>query len=225
MALGTWCLLHFWGPVRVKVNYKGRKDNLIIMIENISWRKMMFLEDRRKLQFWKTPFVSSWDSDAAPWEKEIPSPKRIKYSVSWTSKKANGSVLNKTCFFSSSIPWLGRSSGKGIGYPLQYSWASLVAQLVKNLPVIQETLVLSLVWEDPLEKGKATHSRILANSGEFHILYSPWGCKESDMTEWLSLHFTSSLERVVERCQPPSLGSDSLNCLAFESVSGLGKSS
>ena len=55
------------------------------------------------------------------------------------------------------IPGLGRSSGEGIGYPLQCSWASLVAQLVKNLPAMQETGVQSLDWEDPLEKGKATH--------------------------------------------------------------------
>ena len=60
------------------------------------------------------------------------------------------------------IPWLGRSSGEGIGYPLQYSWASLVAQLVKNLPAMHETWVGILGWEDPLEKGKATHSSILA---------------------------------------------------------------
>ena len=53
------------------------------------------------------------------------------------------------------------SPGEGLGYPLQYSWASLVAQLVKNLPVIQETWVQSLGWEDPLEKAKATHSSIL----------------------------------------------------------------
>ena len=59
-------------------------------------------------------------------------------------------------------PGLGGSTGEGIGYPLQYSWASLVAQLGKNLPAIQETWVLSLDWEDPLEKGKATHSSILA---------------------------------------------------------------
>jgi len=62
----------------------------------------------------------------------------------------------------SSIPGSGRSAGEGIGYPLQYSWASLVAQLVKNLPTMQETWVQSLGWEDPLEKGKATHSSILA---------------------------------------------------------------
>ena len=61
-----------------------------------------------------------------------------------------------------SIPGLGRSPGEGIGYPLQYSWASLVAQLVKNLPAMRETWVQSLGWEDPLEKGKATHSNILA---------------------------------------------------------------
>ena len=60
------------------------------------------------------------------------------------------------------IPGLGRSPGEGIGYPLQYSWASLVAQLVKNPPAMQETWVQSLGWEDPLEKGKATHSSILA---------------------------------------------------------------
>ena len=51
---------------------------------------------------------------------------------------------------------------EGIGYPLQYSWASLVAQLVKNLPAMRETWVRSLGWEDPLERGKATHSSILA---------------------------------------------------------------
>jgi len=60
------------------------------------------------------------------------------------------------------IPGSGRSPGEGIGYPLQYSWASLVAELVKNLPGMRETWVRSLGWEDPLEKGKATHSNILA---------------------------------------------------------------
>ena len=60
------------------------------------------------------------------------------------------------------IPGLGRSPGEWIGYPLQCSWASLVAQLVKNLPAMQETWVRSLGWEDPLEEGKATHSSILA---------------------------------------------------------------
>ena len=61
-----------------------------------------------------------------------------------------------------SIPGSGRSTGEGIGYPLQYSWASLVVELVKNLPAMQETWVQSLGLEDPLEKGKAIHSSILA---------------------------------------------------------------
>ena len=60
------------------------------------------------------------------------------------------------------IPQSGRSGGEGIGYPFQSSWASLVAQLVKNLPAMQETWVLSLGWEDPLETATATHSSILA---------------------------------------------------------------
>ena len=60
------------------------------------------------------------------------------------------------------IPGSGGSPGEGLGYPLQYCWASLVAQLVKNLPAIREAWVRSLGWEDPLEKGKATHSSILA---------------------------------------------------------------
>ena len=90
----------------------------------------------------------------------------------------------------SSIPGSGRPTGERIGYPLQYCWASLVAQLVKNPPAIWETWVLSLGREDCLEKGKATHSLVFW-PGEFHGLYSPspWGHKESDTTEWLSLHF------------------------------------
>ena len=60
-----------------------------------------------------------------------------------------------------SIPGSERSAGEGIGYPLQNSWASLVVQLVKNPPAMRETWVQSLSWEDPLKKGKATHSPVL----------------------------------------------------------------
>ena len=56
---------------------------------------------------------------------------------------------------SSSIPGLGRSPVEGTSYPLKYSWASLVAQKVKNLPALRDTWVRSLGWEDPLEKGMA----------------------------------------------------------------------
>ena len=60
------------------------------------------------------------------------------------------------------IPGLGRSPGEGIGYPLQYSWAFFVAQMVRNPPAMWSTWVQSLGWEDSLEKGKTTQFRILA---------------------------------------------------------------
>ena len=63
---------------------------------------------------------------------------------------------------SSSIPGSGRFTEEGIGDPLQYSWASLVAQMVKNPPAMQETCVPSLGEEDHLEKEMAAHSSILA---------------------------------------------------------------
>ena len=61
-----------------------------------------------------------------------------------------------------SILGLGRSAGEGIGYPLQYSWVSLVAQMVKNLPAMREAWVQFLGWDGPLEEGMATHCSILA---------------------------------------------------------------
>ena len=60
------------------------------------------------------------------------------------------------------IPGLGRFPGEGKGYPFQYSRASLVVQVVNNLPAMRETWVQSLGWEDSLEKGKATQFSILA---------------------------------------------------------------
>ena len=78
------------------------------------------------------------------------------------------------------VPGSGRSSGEGIGYPLHYSWASLVAQTVTNLPVMQETWVHSLGQESLLEKGMSTHScSCLGNFMDRGSLvsYSPWGCR------------------------------------------------
>ena len=75
----------------------------------------------------------------------------------------------------SSIPGSGRSPWEGIGYPLQYSYASLVAQLIKSSPATRETWVRSLGREDPLEKGTATHSSTLT----WRILWTiPWGRKD-----------------------------------------------
>ena len=79
------------------------------------------------------------------------------------------------------IPGLGRSPGEGIGYPFQYSLASLVPQMVKNPPAKWETWVQSLGWEDPLEKEMATHSSILAWRIPWTV--QSWGGKESDATE------------------------------------------
>ena len=62
----------------------------------------------------------------------------------------------------SAIPRSGRYPAEGVGYPLQYSWASLGAQMVNNPPAVQETWVQSLSWEDALEECMATHSSILA---------------------------------------------------------------
>ena len=62
----------------------------------------------------------------------------------------------------SSVPGSGRSAGEGIGYPLQYFWVSLAAQLLNNLPAMWETWILFLGWVDPLEKGKAIYPSILA---------------------------------------------------------------
>ena len=102
----------------------------------------------------------------------------------------------------SSIPGSGRLSGEGIGYPFQYSSASLVAQTVKNLPAMQETQVRSLGWEDPLVKGMAPHSSVFAwripmDGGAWwaavHAV-AKWGCNESDTTERLS---TSTWEVMV----------------------------
>ena len=61
-----------------------------------------------------------------------------------------------------SIPGWGRSPEEGIGYPLYYSWASLVAQTVKNSPALRETWIWFLGWEDSLEKDVATQSSIIA---------------------------------------------------------------
>ena len=85
-----------------------------------------------------------------------------------------------------SIPGSGRSPGEGIGYPLQYSWASLVAQTVKNPPGTRETWVRSLGQEYPLEKGMATHSSTLA--WRIPLTEAPGGLQSmgSQMTDQLS---------------------------------------
>ena len=103
-----------------------------------------------------------------------------------------------------SIPGSGRSTGEEIGYPLWYSWASLMAQLVKNPPAVQEfnPWVEKLPWRkearfNPWVEKLPWRSERLPTPvfwpGEFHGIYSPWDCKESDTTEWLSLSFSARI--------------------------------
>ena len=96
-----------------------------------------------------------------------------------------------------SIPGLERSTVEGIGYPLQYSWASLVAQLVKNLLAMQETWVQSRGWEDPWRRERLPTPVFWP--GEFHGLYSPWGCKELNITERLSLSYFPRFDHWVRK--------------------------
>ena len=94
-------------------------------------------------------------------------PRVIQSGIAWTQTHAGfpDSSAGKESACNAGGPWfdswVGRSTGEGIVYTLQYSWASLVAQLVKDLPAMWETWVQSLGWEDPLEKGMGTHSSIL----------------------------------------------------------------
>ena len=105
-------------------------------------------------------------------------------SISWAGKESTCNAGDP-----SSISGSGRFAGERIGYPLPYSWGSLVAQLVKNPPAMWETWVRSLGWEDPLEKGKATHSSILA-------WRTPWSVESMGLQrvwrDWATFTFTET---------------------------------
>ena len=107
------------------------------------------------------------------------------------------------------IPGSGRSPGEGKGYPLQYSWTSLVAQLVKNLPAVRETWVRSLCWEDPLKKGKTTHSSILP-------WRTPWTTQTMGLQrvrhDWETFTFTFRVPQVVLLVKNPSANAEDLRC-------------
>ena len=113
-----------------------------------------------------------------------------------------------------SIPRSGRSAGEGIGSPLQYSWTSLVAQLVKNPPAMWDTWAQSLGWEDPLEKGKATLSRILA--WKFHV----HGVAKS-RTQLSDLHFhfqVNPLGYVYETTDIPEAWTQIQSCFSLSII-------
>ena len=98
-----------------------------------------------------------------------------------------------------STPGWGRSAGEGIGCPLQYSWASLMAQMVKNLPAMWETWVESLGWKDPWRREWLLTPVFCP--GEFHgqwnlAGYSPWGCKGEN---WVTFTFQSQA-KLFHKC-------------------------
>ena len=121
-----------------------------------------------------------------------------------------------------SIPGFGRFPGEGIGYPLQYSWASLVAQMVKNPPAMRETWIQSLGWEDPLENGKATHTSLLAWRIPWTIQSLELQRVEHDWATFTSSHFRKNSPIILRWKSPIGLISNNhLCCLStytFESV-------
>ena len=102
------------------------------------------------------PEALPWEACAPQWENRLCS-SQLRFPDSSVGKESTCNAGDP-----GSIPGSGRFTREGIGYPLQYSWASLVAQLEKNLPAVWETWIRYLGGEDPLEKGKATHFSILA---------------------------------------------------------------
>ena len=110
---------------------------------------------------------------------------RISQSVKGFPDSSVGKESTSNAGNPGQITWLGIYAVEEIGYPLQYYWASLVAQLVKNPPAMWETWVRSPVGKIPWRKEKATHFCILAWRALWIVqsVYSPWGRKESDTIE------------------------------------------
>ena len=133
-----------------------------------------------------------------------PMPSSIPQDVPWIGVPCSsvGKESTSNAGDPGSIPGSGRSPGEGIGYPFQYSWASLLAQLVKNPPAMQETWIWPWVGKIPWRRERLPTPVFWP--AEFHGLYSPRGRKESDMTEQLSLslwtHFTNNLLRSLNLC-------------------------
>ena len=119
----------------------------------------------------------------------------------WCVERRWSTFLSEVCDFSTNTGkqkmeiFNNSSAAHKISSSLVQKWAFLVAQLVKNLPAVQETRVRSLGQEDPLEKEMATHSSTLAWripwTEESGLCNSPWGHKESDMTVRLCSEMTS----------------------------------
>ena len=140
--------------------WKKKCSNRIIIEIGCSlrhWRASLRAQLVKNLPAMQETLFNSWVGKIRWRRDRLPTPVFWGFPCGSTGKE---SACNEGGL--GSIPGLGRSAGEGIGYPLQYSGASLVAQLVKNPPAMRETWVQSLGWEDLLEKGMITHSSILA---------------------------------------------------------------
>ena len=132
-------------------------ENSLSHIFRISLSEILIAQLVRNLPAMQETLLNSWFGKI-PWRRDrLPTTVFLGFPCGSAGKESACSVEDLGL-----IPGSGRFPGEGIGYPLQYFWASLVAQLVKNPLAMRETWVRSLGWEDPLEKGKATHSSILA---------------------------------------------------------------
>ena len=120
-------------------------------------------------------FLLTWQTDSRPMDV-FHYLLRHGFPDSSVGKESNCNVGD-----ASLTPGSGRPPGEGIGYPFQYSWASLVAQLVKNLPAMRETWVGKIPWR------RERLPTPVFWSGEFHGLHSSWGGKELDTNECFSL--------------------------------------
>ena len=127
------------------------------------------------------PAVAKWEGWAGSFDQQM-------QTVIYRTGFPGGSAGEESTYHARDPSWItgsGRSRGEGIHYPFQYSWTSLMAQMVKNSPAMQETWVRSLGWEDPLEEGMATHSngypgQSLENSMDCIV----HGVAESDTAEF-----------------------------------------
>ena len=161
-----------WHISGLSINCQEMKCQFLSCL--VCWRAMKehYLQS---LPAWKELWTESQAVDSKPSPSQLrPRPWiRISWAITVNEKVGNddlhgfpNSSVGKESACNagdpSTIPDSRRSAGEGIGYPLQYSWASIMAQLVKNPPTIRETWVQSLGREDRLEKAKATHSSILA---------------------------------------------------------------
>ena len=127
-----------------------------------------------------------------PWSRKIPHP--LEQLLILLSRDPDSSVGKEyTCNAGDPglIPGLGRSTGEGIAYPIQYSWASHMAQQVKNPPAMQETWVQTLGWEDPQRRERLPTPVFWPR--ERHGQYSPWDHKAADWVTF-AFTFTSSLQ-------------------------------